>query len=169
VSYATAHPLLAMDAKAPRVPRVNAATCVCGGRFFQAGGQPADSDGKVGGFFDGAPPRQYLGLLEEYEPHTRAWVQRAPMGVVRSHLALACVRGAQLVAAGGYGRLGAAPYNYEGFLDATEVYDLAADSWRRVGGMKTARYYLSATSTPAGLVYALGGFGSPFGVSQARA
>ena len=48
-SFATVTWPLASHAAPPRVPRVNAGSCVCGGKLYVAGGQSVGSGGGVGG------------------------------------------------------------------------------------------------------------------------
>ena len=48
-SFATVTWPLASQAAPPRVPRVNAGSCVCGGKLYVAGGQSVGSGGGVGG------------------------------------------------------------------------------------------------------------------------
>ena len=158
-SFATVTWPLASHPAPPRVPRVNGATCLCGGKTYIAGGQPVGGGGGAGG--------AVLGVLEEYDLASRSWVRRADMATPRSHLALACVRNATLVAVGGYGTTGTPPYTYERYLTAVEQYDPAADAWTTRPDAHAARYYLTAVGTPDGVVFALGGYGSKYGHSAA--
>ena len=108
-----------------------------------------------------------LGALEEYDLASRTWVRRAEMATPRSHLALACVLNATLVAVGGYGTAGTPPYTYSRFLSAVEEYDPLRDAWTARPDSRAARYYLSAVGTAHGHIYAVGGYGTALGVQAA--
>ena len=158
-SFATATWPLASHAAPPRVPRVNAGSCMCRGKLYLAGGQTVGGDGEGGG--------PVLGALEEFDLASRSWVRRAEMATPRSHLALACVLNSTLIAVGGYGTAGVPPYTYSRFLTTVEEYHPTEDKWVTRPDCQAARYYLSAVGTPQGHVYALGGYGTRHGATAA--
>jgi N-acetylneuraminic acid mutarotase len=88
-----------------------------------------------------------------WDPATDTWTPRAPMPTARGALGVA-VAGGLVYAVGG---VGPGPDGQgRGDLQATEVYDPAADRWRRLAPMPTARDHLGVAAT-GGKVHAIGG------------
>jgi N-acetylneuraminic acid mutarotase len=103
-------------------------------------------------------PRQGTAAVEEYDPTTDTWTEKADMPTARGWLATSVVNGI-IYAIGGWS---------EGtFFSVVEAYDPAADKWIRKANMPTPRE--PCTVTVDGKIYAIGGLvaqqGTPVTVS----
>ena len=124
-SFATVTWPLASHAAPPRVPRVNAGSCMCGGKLYVAGGQSVGSGGGVGGpvRIDIAQP----GLVHTCHPLPASCY--TPLPGVCSATMTRCTR-----------YLVITPYQV---LGALEEYDLASRTWVRRAEMTTPRSHLA--------------------------
>jgi uncharacterized repeat protein (TIGR01451 family) len=97
----------------------------------------------MGGRLDGDYLSDYLSSVEQYDPTTNTWMQRANLSSGRAYLGSAVMNG-KVYAVGGW------PYS------DFEKYDPALDAWTPIAGWLTARGYLAATALN-GKIYAIGG------------
>src|SRR6266702_844582 len=101
-------------------------------------------------------PHTSVGTIEEYDPATNTWRERAPMPTPRNH-AVAGSAGGKVYVIGG--RLGAAFMNPGGSnnVGVVEAYDPATDSWSQgLARMPTARS-AGAAGVYGGRIYVTGG------------
>ena len=121
--------------------RSGLATSVVDGKIYAIGGQT--------GFF-GPQPRECLSTVEEYDPATDTWAEKARMPTARALLSTSVLNG-RIYAAGGVQRTGG-----DVPISTVEEYDPVADEWTRKPDMLGIRFGLSAV-TMDGMVYAVGG------------
>ena len=88
--------------------------------------------------------------LDEYDPATDRWRERAPMPQPLDHLGVAVVNG-KLYTFGGF-----AATIHAGSADAALEYDPAADAWRRLKPMQAPRAALGAAVVD-GKIHVIGG------------
>ncbi len=124
-------------ALAPLPTRRGAASAAAAnGKLYVIGGAgpfPADPNQSI----HPARPHRSLGTVEEYDPATKTWRERAPMPTARNHAAVGAVKGKVYVIGG---RLGAAFITvFPGNVDLVQEYDPATDAWALKAPMPTAR------------------------------
>jgi len=101
-------------------------------------------------------PHVSVGTIEEYDPATNTWRERAPMPTPRNHAVAGSANGKVYVIGG---RLGAAFMNPGGSnnIGVVEAYDPATDSWSQgLARMPTARS-AGAAGVYGGRIYVTGG------------
>jgi N-acetylneuraminic acid mutarotase len=87
-------------------------------------------------------PQRVLGTVEEYDPETNTWRERASMPTPRNHTCAGVVGGRIYVIGG---RIGAAFISAASNLNNVEAYDPATDKWSAaLAKMPTARSAVSA-------------------------
>ncbi len=123
-------------------------------RFFAAAGVVNGKIYVVGG---GEPqynkwPWNILSTMEEYDPVTDTWTQKADMPTPRSNLSVSVVDG-RIYAMGGRDREG-----INAVLSTVEEYDPKTDKWRRVADMPSKKQNIQS-SVVNGKVYTIGGSG----------
>jgi N-acetylneuraminic acid mutarotase len=129
--------------------RLGLSTSVVDGRIYAIGGLPGA--GVVGAA---------CSKVEEYDPVTDTWVEKADMPTARLTLATEVVDG-RIYAIGGH-LAEPAPESGAAGLSTVEEYDPVNDTWTRKADMPTRRTGLSA-SVVDGKIYAIGGVtGSPW-------
>ena len=89
--------------------------------------------------------------VEEYDPATDTWSQKADMPTPRTRSAASVVDGKIYVFGGGRG--GGSSYPV---MSTVEAYDPATDTWTRKADMPSAKELLT-TSVVGGKIYAIGG------------
>ncbi len=107
------------------------------GRLYVAGGRDR--------------PKYDINAVEEYDPATRTWTERAPMPSGRSGGA-STVLGGQLYTFGGEGN-DASPI---GIFDQVEAFDPMSNSWTKFGPMPVPRHSETAAAV-GGRIYVPGG------------
>jgi len=128
--------------------RLGLSTSVVQGRIYAIGGLPGA--GVVGAA---------CSKVEEYNPVTDTWVEKADMPTARLCLATEVVDG-KIYAIGGH--LAEPAVSGAAGLSTVEEYDPVTDTWTRKADMPTPRTGLSA-SVVDGKIYAIGGVtGSPW-------
>ena len=118
---------------------------VAGGKLYLFGGNP------VG--MTGTPP----GAVWEYDPAGDKWTKKKNMPLAAHHAAVAENGGKIYVFGGGVQKQAGAP-SYVPANNAWE-YDPAADSWKALAAMPTARLAAVAVSA-GGKIYVMGGAGN---------
>jgi N-acetylneuraminic acid mutarotase len=108
-----------------RHARDHLAAGVVNGRIFVAGGR----DGRT----------STMAVLEEYDPATRTWTERAAMPTGRSGIAGAGLDG-RFYVFGGEGNRS----QPQGMFDNVEAYDPAQNAWTRLPPMATPRHGINA-------------------------
>ena len=116
------------------VPRSSAGIAELEGRFYAVGGWS--------GLVEAS--------LEQYDPLTDSWSQRADMPTARIELAAAGAQG-KLFAMGGYPNIDPVDFG------VVEAYDPELDLWTTVAPMPTPRRGLAAVEVD-GKIYAIGGY-----------
>src|SRR5262245_22619064 len=118
---------------------------VAGGKLYLFGGNP------VG--MTGTPP----GAVWEYDPAGDKWTKKKNMPLAAHHVAVAENGGKIYVFGGGLQKQGGAP----GYVPASNAweYDPAADAWKALAAMPTARLAAVAASV-GGKIYVMGGAGN---------
>jgi N-acetylneuraminic acid mutarotase len=109
-------------------PRNHLAAGSLGGKLYAVGGRSGD----IGGITN---------ALEEYDPATGLWTERAPMPTARGGIAGVAVEG-QLYVFGGEGNR-ARP---DGVFPQVEAYDPATDTWRSLPPMGIPRHGIQAAA-----------------------
>jgi N-acetylneuraminic acid mutarotase len=132
-----------------------AAAAVLNGKIYVIGG----ANSLPGVSENGIHPRRphnVVATVEEYDPATNTWRERRSMLLARNHHVAAAV-GNRLYAIGG--RVGAAFITGgSNNVDLVEAYDPAADLWRPVERMPTARSAMAA-GVHNNRIYVAGGEG----------
>jgi N-acetylneuraminic acid mutarotase len=130
--------------------RLGLSTSVVLGRIYVIGGLPGAD--VIGAGVVGAA----CSKVEEYDPVTDTWVEKADMPTARLTFASEVVDG-KIYTIGGHlsepGDLGT-------ISSTVEVYDLLTDTWTRKADIPTARTGLSAGAVE-GKIYAIGGTAGP--------
>ncbi len=119
-------------------PREGHCAAVVGGKIYIIGGQTTDG-------WVWEPPSK---LVEEYDPVTGMWEEKASMPTARMNLTCSVVNG-KIYVIGGWNRGVSFP--------TLEVYDPATDSWEKKKGMPGPRYAF-ASAAVNGKIYAIGGW-----------
>lgn len=119
--------------------RYGLATSVVDGKIYAIGGSTQYGD-----------PISPVATVEEYDPVTDSWTQKADMITPRYYLSADATKG-QIYAIGGYD-ITSNP------LATVELYVPSRDAWLDVMDMPTPRRGLSAISAN-GRIYAIGGYG----------
>jgi subtilisin family serine protease/N-acetylneuraminic acid mutarotase len=101
--------------------------------------------GGLKSMFDGGTLR----TVEEYDPQTDTWTERAPMPTARRGLSAVATATGKVYAVGGGGLYTT--------LGAVEEYDPRADTWTARSPMPTPRVFLAATASTDDGLYAIGG------------
>ncbi len=130
-------------------PRTNLSTSVVDGKIYAIGGI---SDALYG---YRVPTGIVYSTVEEYDPATDTWTQKADMPTARHCLSTSVVDG-KIYAIGGLGKPGVT--DAWGNLAATvvEEYDPATDRWTTKASIPGGKHWLS-TSVVDGKIYAIGG------------
>jgi hypothetical protein len=119
------------------------ATTLPDGTVLVTGGFGLDHGGTTGG---------YLASAEVYDPSGQAWFPVSPMASAHSqHTATLLQNGLVLVVAG------AKASNTAGWLNTSELYDPAQQTWRSTGTLAKARTDHTATLLASGKVLVAGG------------
>ena len=105
----------------------------------------------IGGWDVSVEPYVALSTVEEYDPTTDTWTEKADMPTARGTLSTSVVNG-KIYAIGGW-PLWPAPFS----LSIVEEYDPVTDTWTKKADMPTERGGFS-TSVVNGKIYAIGGF-----------
>lgn len=117
-------------------PRWNLATCVVNGKIYAMGGEPSEN-------------RQIEWVphstVEEYDPVSDTWAQKADMPVQRVCFDISVVDG-KIYAIGG-----------DSSGSRVDMYDPSTDTWTQKADMPTPRWFL-ATCVVDGKIYAIGGY-----------
>jgi N-acetylneuraminic acid mutarotase len=92
-------------------------------------------------------------VLEEYDPSTDRWTNKAPMPVGLHHVGIA-VTGGRMYVVGGYKQSGLSVW---GPVATVYAYDPGTDSWAERAPLPTARGALSV-AVHDGRLYAIGGY-----------
>jgi len=132
--------------------RSNLSTSAVDGKIYAIGGCVLIDDNNV---------IKALSTVEEYDPATDTWTQKADMPTARHSLSTAVVNG-KIYAIGGMS--GGPRLEILNSLSTVEEYDPAADKWTKKVSMPTARGGLS-TSAVNGRIYAIGGHKGAMGFS----
>jgi len=101
-----------------------------------------------------------LKKVEQYDPVTDAWTEKADMPTARAFLATSVVDG-KIYAIGGETSWGGTQ------LAAVEAYDPVSNTWTRKADMPTARD--TETSAVNGIIYAIGGYRNGAAISTVEA
>lgn len=110
------------------------------GKIYVIGGITSDGPGRT----------NYLtNRVEEYDPLTDSWADRASMPTPRYGVAVATATNGKIYAIGGA--------NQSGIVSTVEEYDPETDTWASRTSMRTFRYELAAIATGDGNIYAFGG------------
>ena len=113
-----------------------AVAAAAGGKVYVIGGA-APFPGDPNQSLHPARPHRSLGTVEEYDPATNTWRERAPMPTPRNHATIGAVNGKIYVIGG---RLAAAfIIAFPGNVDLVQEYDPATDAWALKAPMPTAR------------------------------
>ncbi len=132
-------------------PRTSLSTSVVDGKIYAIGGISEASYGYR------VPTGIVYTIVEEYDPATDTWIQKADMPTARHCLSSSVVDG-KIYAIGGAGKPGVT--DTWGNLAATvvEEYDPATDTWTTKASIPggTGKHWLS-TSVVDGKIYAIGG------------
>ena len=130
-------------------PRTSLSTSVVDGKIYAIGGISDASYGYR------VPTGIVYPTVEEYDPATDTWTQKADMPTARHCLSTSVVDG-KIYAIGGLGKPGVT--DAWGNLAATvvEEYDPATDSWTTKASIPGGKHWLS-TSVVDGKIYAIGG------------
>lgn len=136
-----------------------AAATVVGDKIYVVGGATLVPNAKEP-YLDFTTPQRVLGTIEEYDPKTNTWRERAPMPTPRNHVALGAVNGKLYVIGG---RVGAAFISLASDISLVEVYDVAMDTWGPLGArMPTARSGVAFGVYNGRIVVAGGEWQDPF-------
>ena len=119
-------------------------TGVVNGKIYAIGGTV------VGEIWEGVPV--FLSSVEEYDPVTDTWTQKANMPTARDDFSASTVNGKIYVIGGWEGTT---------FLPTIEEYDPVTGRWTEKANMPTAIPFLS-TSAVNGYIYAIGGLNFSF-------
>ena len=103
---------------------VAAAAAVDGKVYVVGGGTLAH--GAKEGYLDFTTRQNVFGTVEEYDPKTNTWRQRASMPTPRNHVAIGAVGGKVYVVGG---RVGAVFISKGSDIAQVEAYDPATDTW----------------------------------------
>jgi N-acetylneuraminic acid mutarotase len=135
------------------IKRGAAVAAAVGDKLYVIGGvttQPWANDT----FLDATTPQRGLGTVEEYDPKTNTWHERAAMPTPRNHAGIGVVSGKIYVIGG---RVGAAFISLASDVSLVEVYDPSTDRWGAPGArMPTTRSAL-AYGVYDGHIYIAGG------------
>jgi N-acetylneuraminic acid mutarotase len=126
--------------------RTEVAAATVGGKIYVVGGFEEPSLGNVLHF-------AITPAVEEYDPATDRWIQKAAMPVGLHHVGIGVV-GGRLYILGGYKQSGLSVW---GPVATVYAYDPATDTWSERAPMPTARGALSV-SVHEGKLYAIGGY-----------
>jgi hypothetical protein len=122
-------------------PREHLAAAIANGKVYAIGGRWSD--------------RGNVGTVEEYDPATDSWVERAPLPTARGGLAAATVdlaEGERIFVVGGES-FGEGSRTFE----ENEAYDPVADTWRTEAPMLISRHGLGAAAVDDYLFAIAGG------------
>jgi hypothetical protein len=106
----------------------------------------------------------YLSLVERYDPVANQWRLGADRAPHRSRASLVLLPDERVLVLGGLKQDAGdpTPTNAWGYIALTELYDPAADAWRRVADLNVAReYHVTPILVPDGRVIVVGGEGAP--------
>jgi N-acetylneuraminic acid mutarotase len=135
------------------IKRGAAVAATVGDKMYVIGGATTQPWAKEN-FLDFSTPQRGLGTVQEYDPRTNSWRERAPMPSPRNHAAIGVVNGKIYVIGG---RVGAAFISLASDVSLVEAYDPATDTWGTPGArMPTTRSAL-AYGTYGGRIYVAGG------------
>ena len=112
----------------------------------------AFAGGKLYVIAGGSPMAESSTLVQEYDPKTDRWRDRAPLPMALSHVGVAALNG-KVYVVGGFLKnvhLYAQPYAFE--------YDPAKNTWRTLPWMKAARGSVGVVAL-GGKLHAIGGRG----------
>ncbi|MBK7335017.1 MAG: DUF1929 domain-containing protein [Saprospirales bacterium] len=102
--------------------------------------------------------------LEIYDPLNDEWTLRSNLAPTRSRAKAVLLPDKKVLVMGGQKEDPGdpTPVNNWGYMDLTDQYDPATDSWRRLGKMNIKREYHAITAlVPDGRIIAVGGEGAP--------
>ena len=102
--------------------------------------------------------------LEVYDPDENTWTLRSHLSPTRSRAKAVLLPDQKVIVMGGYkeDNTDPSPVNNWGYMDLTDQYDPATDTWRRLSPMNINREYHAITAlVPDGRIIAVGGEGSP--------
>lgn len=102
--------------------------------------------------------------LEVYDPEENIWSLRSNLSPTRSRAKAVLLPDQKVIVMGGYKEesIDPSPVNNWGYMDLTDQYDPASDTWRRLSPMNINREYHAITAlVPDGRIIAVGGEGSP--------
>ncbi|HOV28231.1 MAG TPA: kelch repeat-containing protein [Pseudobacteroides sp.] len=113
--------------------------------FFSAA---ADQDGKIY-VFGGKKGPFYIKIVEQYDPTSNSWVNKAPMSSSRIETTAVLGDNGKIYVIGGF--------DGSNCLSTVEEYDPATDTWTSKASMPTARCRAGAVNVN-GKIYVIGGF-----------
>lgn len=102
--------------------------------------------------------------LEMYDPEENVWSLRSNFSPTRSRAKAVLLPDQKVIVMGGFKEDASdpSPVNNWGYMDITDQYDPASDTWRRLTPMNINREYHAITAlVPDGRIIAVGGEGSP--------
>jgi N-acetylneuraminic acid mutarotase len=135
-----------------------AVAATVGGKMYVIGGATI-APGATNPAIHPTVAQRVLSTVEEYDPETNVWRNRAPMPTPRNHTAAGVVDGKIYVIGG---RIGAAFIAASSDLANVEAYDPATDTWSRpLAKMPTARSGLDV-GVYKGRIYVAGGENQDF-------
>lgn len=136
------------------IKRGAALAAAVGDKIYVIGG--ATTRGANETAIDPTHPQMVLGTVDEYNPETNTWQEKAPMPTPRNHAAIGVVNGKIYVIGG---RVGAAFIAPSTDVSVVEEYDPATDTWSPpLARMPTARSALAAGMYAGRIVVAGGEF-----------
>jgi len=108
-------------------------------------------------------PGVYGSFIERYDPELDVWSLGSSMLPIRSRAKTCLLPDKKILVMGGYKEDQTnAIVNQWGYMKLTDLYDPAADSWRRLDNLNYFREYHALTIlVPDGRVIAVGGEGAP--------
>jgi hypothetical protein len=122
------------------------------------------SDGRVVAIGFKSFTADFGNLVEVYDPIEDAWTLGASFAPVRSRASIVMLPDERLLVVGGFKEDAddPSPVNAWGQVFLTDLYDPAADAWRRLADLAIAReYHAMPILVPDGRVFVVGGEGQP--------
>lgn len=135
-------------------PRGAGQAVTVGDKIYVVGGACSDPEGKTTHpIVPGHAVQTVVGFVDEYDPATNVWKQKADMPTPRNHF-VAAESGGKIYAIDG--RIGAVFVTMAGITDVVEEYDPSGDKWKLVSRAPTNRGDVSG-AVLNGKIYVAGG------------